>query len=254
MKWWFSFLLFPAPAFAFTLGGADNSLIRGWNTTEIVFHINASGCSVSEEILKRGFLEAISLWNSVPGSSITLKLGDASTMNVAGAHATAVGDPTVMCDTTFSSTTGLDASVASGAGYFRLVGDTISFGYILLNEQGTTASIGQLTYRHLTILLAHEIGHVLGLGHSEDPNALMYPDITRRNELSLSQDDMDGLTYLYPRHEPSDPVFGCGTITTPSSGPGGPGPLINALGMFLLSLLVCFKNRVKLERYEAARP
>ncbi|KAM7268426.1 hypothetical protein ACFE04_010592 [Oxalis oulophora] len=44
----------------------------------------------------------------------------------------------------------------------------------------------------------HEIGHILGLGHSTDPNAVMHPALPpgamRRD---LSQDDIDGIRTLY---------------------------------------------------------
>lgn len=244
MKWLISLLLFPISSFAFTLGGANNSLMRGWNTDSLIFHINAQDCQVTEEILKRATQEAIDLWNSVPGTSISLKLGDATTTTVAvAAETTTSGEPVILCDTGFGSSTGLDPNYSSGWGGFALVGDTIAYGYILLNAQGTSASINQLTYRILTIIIAHEIGHVLGLGHSEDPNALMYYDISRRTQLSLGQDDMDGLTYLYPRHEPSDPIFGCGTLTTPPSGPGNSGLLLNILGLGIFVLLISQKFR-----------
>ena len=43
----------------------------------------------------------------------------------------------------------------------------------------------------------HEIGHLLGLAHSSDPNAIMYPTYTGVMR-SLGQDDVAGIRRLYP--------------------------------------------------------
>ncbi|XP_074788472.1 stromelysin-1-like [Athene noctua] len=52
---------------------------------------------------------------------------------------------------------------------------------------------------NLFYVAAHEFGHSLGLFHSKDPNALMYP-VYRKPDPSvfpLHQDDINGIQYLY---------------------------------------------------------
>lgn len=53
---------------------------------------------------------------------------------------------------------------------------------------GTTATLQQVAL--------HEIGHVLGLGHASDPNAVMYPSAGANNQ-TLDQTDVEGIQSLY---------------------------------------------------------
>ena len=57
----------------------------------------------------------------------------------------------------------------------------------------------------LETVAAHEIGHTLGLAHSDDPNALMFPSYGGPHR-SLDQDDIAGIQSIYGASSPQDPA------------------------------------------------
>ncbi|KAM4828238.1 neutrophil collagenase [Thomomys bottae] len=65
------------------------------------------------------------------------------------------------------------------------------------------------TNYNLFLVAAHEFGHSLGLSHSSDPGALMYPNYAFREPrtYTLPQDDINGIQAIYgPSHNPIQPT------------------------------------------------
>ncbi|XP_043548604.1 collagenase 3-like [Chiloscyllium plagiosum] len=65
-------------------------------------------------------------------------------------------------------------------------------------DEDETWTMGSNGY-NLFLVAAHEFGHALGLAHSRDPGALMYPTYTytSMDEFRLSWDDVKGIQALY---------------------------------------------------------
>lgn len=50
---------------------------------------------------------------------------------------------------------------------------------------------------NLFVVATHELGHALGMSHSSDPGALMFPIYAYTAEFPLSEDDIEGIQALY---------------------------------------------------------
>lgn len=214
-------LLLPLPAQAFTL---LTDGMRGWSGETVRFRLNPGSCDVSTGVLTAAIERAVDLWNSVPSSK--LKLEYAGTTGDSGSQ----NPPVIECDPAFGSTStvGVGSVVTDGGG-------TIVSGRIRLNAQsGSAGDIATKSTTTLEIIMAHEMGHVLGIGHTPAESALMHFSVGQKENLSMAQDDMDALSYLYPREEPlNGQVFGCGTL---GDGPGGANALANWAALLLVMI------------------
>lgn len=67
----------------------------------------------------------------------------------------------------------------------------------------------------LFLVAAHEFGHSLGLSHSSDPGALMYPTYSYRDPKTfiLPADDVSGIQSLYGKHSLCNVTFVYNGIT-----------------------------------------
>jgi len=112
-------------------------------------------------------------------------------------------------------------------------GKKITGSVILINDSSTVFST--LNREDKIAVLAHEIGHAIGLGHSKDDAALMYYKQVdmRRN---LGQDDIDGVSYLYPKLADACGLFGA-TINDVTKIP----PTLAQMGISFFMMLILAK-------------
>jgi Matrixin len=103
----------------------------------------------------------------------------------------------------FSSSSVLGVTIPNNISGSNIVGSLI-----MINDLSSTQFDSKSRAEKVSII-AHELGHAFGLGHSPVTDSLMYY-ATMENRSALGRDDIDGISYLYPKQQPFK--GGCGTI------------------------------------------
>lgn len=206
--------------------------VPGWSGKELTIYLNKTNCNADPEPAVK---KAIALWNGVSTARLKLKVVVDTTRTLAGFTSFSyAGVGGILCDTSFSG-----ASTTLGLGTYAYSAGT-SYGYVRLNASGGTGDFSNFSTTEQATVIAHEIGHMVNLGHTEANDALMYYQLSAKTDLSLSWDDLQGYTYLYPRSEFGDDGFmACGLV----KGTSGPGTSQNLLLLLIPLLLYCVLRR-----------
>lgn len=211
-------LLAPA-CFGWTIASPG---VSGWSSPQVEVQYDFSLCNASERDLMEALDSAVEVWNGVEGSSLKLSRArdPLATSPEEFSSRQAKRTPVVFCDPSFESRQSLNAhSIPAATRTGSKEGHLVYTGVILNAETRSHANIGELNGEKLAIVLAHELGHAIGLGHSEDPSALMYFSLEGRSGRGLSEDDQEGVRFLYARNELVGGPFGCASVS-PSGGKG----------------------------------
>jgi hypothetical protein len=224
MRIFLIFLLFSSVAKAFTLNTNFNA---GFSDNEIKYYVTSNstclnaGVSASE-LLSIAEDAAKKFWNTVPTSAMRLKKGGilTTTENLYLTGVLCVTDSVTSCDpaTTIPKVNNIVIACNNETGknfpnsnYYALSVPNhfskkkIKGSVILINDSGNT-QFDKLSRAEMVNILAHEFGHAVGLGHSKDEAALMFSRHFKSRNY-LGQDDIDGISYLYPNK-----LHGCSGI------------------------------------------
>lgn len=207
-------------------------------------------------------------WNRVPTSNLVLKSGG-FTSNITNIDTGRLCAPTddacitAAAGTVIPPVTDIVISCNSNAANFgdpnvlavtipnNFSGRSITGAVILVNNSAGSTAFANLSKDDRIGVIAHEIGHAIGLGHSDVKASLMYYRTVDQRS-SLGEDDMKGVSYLYPMQVDGFGLLGgCATITTDQDGPGGNFPYWPML--MSLGLMVAVAELIRLAKRSKAR-
>ena len=209
---------------AFTFNGTPSRWFEPDSGRAIAVYTNSAGEPRAPTLGFDQVRQGLAAWSNDPLANFRYQ--DAGLTSVAGVHLDGVStftfgdpdgviDPPVNCSGTlamggfFRSST--ESQVLNGQTYMRILeGDiVIADGWQGCGFYETFANVAETA--------THELGHVLGLGHSTDPDATMYAVAHFDGRgASLRSDDLAGLRFLYPA--PASTGALSVAITQPSPG------------------------------------
>ena len=148
-------MIAPAESRAFTLLLNSGKVTARWRNDTFKFDVDAR-CDSYSIAVRNAIGAAADLWGAVPTSSLQIVTGSRVTLPAA-----------------------ITTYVGSGATQYAPTSNAI-----------VSANVTTMSSTLANAVLAHEIGHSLGFGHSADANALMYYATGTGRQAVLAKDDI----------------------------------------------------------------
>ena len=223
--------------YAFQLNNVAKNGAR-WRSYPVSMSINTADSGLADKEVVSAIQEQMSKWNASIGTEVLAISGmnttpAANTMDVDGMNMIAFSTNFRADSNGFDPQSAVAIAGQYGDGY------TMTDAFLLFNAEyvawdtDSAKSTSKKSYRdHLPTIALHELGHVLGLGHSEVTSAVMAT--TRQTKIvgTLTADDIAGGKYVTGVSNASESGAGQSNsnVNTKSSASGGCGTITNSGG------------------------
>lgn len=249
-----SLLIFSSGTYAFTL---NNNVAAAFDQDQVKVNVASHTCNnlgvTNDELLSMAEEAGALYWNRVHTSRLEIVRGsivDVATVFQTGEICTNFPSSPCTINTAMAVSSDILISCNTDADNYsnspsvlgvtlpnNVSGTAIKGALILVNDNSGN-SFQSLSRAEKIAVLAHEIGHAVGLGHSNtDRNLMYYQSVATRG--TLGPDDVDGITYLYPMEQP---FGGCGSIAylgkDNHNHGGGSGPKGNLFLTLITGLII----------------
>jgi hypothetical protein len=177
-----------------------------WRSIPVVLRSNLANAPQDPVEMIEVIRDAFAMWGAVPTTAYRIQLNGETGTHAQDLAKANDGPNAIAFDTEFEKTFTSSDQSAIAVSTVLHQGDHYTRGVIVLN-----AAKAPMDKVLLRAVITHEAGHVAGLNHSSDESSVMYP--IARPVTQLSDDDVAGISYLYPRNEAGHGPFGCGSLS-----------------------------------------
>lgn len=182
---------------AFEVSKSSTGATIKWANPNTSYYVNASGVSVTSDSVINAVVAAMNEWTNVPTSSFEFFYGG-TTSNTYGYNS--------MNTVSFRNMGGGSVLAVNGFWYVPSTGEMIESD-IEFNTYYTYAANGAAGAFDIQNIATHEFGHSLSLkdlysGADSEKTMYGYASSGETKKISLHQDDIDGISFLYPSSTP----------------------------------------------------
>ncbi len=181
------FLLFQFSTFGYVVNRTDSGEFIKWSSSKnINLFLSTSTPDLSSSEVQSIVSNSVNQWSNRISNSVNISVSNDG--EVSGRN-----DIYFQSNSEFFS----DPSIVAVTQYVVDTNTTyIQEADIILNDSIHTFSSTSTNTKYLGNVITHEVGHLLGMGHSQVINASMFYEL-RKGQSSINEDDDSGIRYLY---------------------------------------------------------